>query len=174
MNDMAALYFGMSMSCEMISASALRRGMVGHEQPKSVSIGRRSLLVDGFHMFWNIGSGGSYRFPVYSVLIEHEQGLLLFDTGFDGDFAAKNAQDCTPLQTERQSLTAQMALVNRRPSDVAIVMNSHYLFDHVGGNKLCTCANVVCHKHEMDAFLNPHPATEVPASTASLRPNWTW
>lgn len=41
-------------------------------------------------------------------------------------------------------------------------MNSHYHFDHVGGNKLCTCAKTICHKCELDAFMNPHPTMEAP------------
>jgi len=34
---------------------------------------------------WNIGCGTPVRIPSYGVLIEHDEGLFLFDTGFDLD-----------------------------------------------------------------------------------------
>ena len=40
-----------------------------------------SLVLDGFHVFWNRGPGGEVRFPVYSILIEHAEGRFLIDTG---------------------------------------------------------------------------------------------
>ena len=33
-----------------------------------------TLVIDGFHAFWNRGPGGEHRFPCYSVLIEHADG----------------------------------------------------------------------------------------------------
>ena len=30
-----------------------------------------TLVIDGFHAFWNRGPAGEVRFPCYSVLIEH-------------------------------------------------------------------------------------------------------
>ena len=30
-----------------------------------------SLVIDGFHAFWNRGPGGELRFPCYAVLVEH-------------------------------------------------------------------------------------------------------
>lgn len=40
-----------------------------------------SLVIGGFHIFWNRGPAGEVRFPVYSILIEHPQGRFLMDTG---------------------------------------------------------------------------------------------
>ena len=42
-----------------------------------------SLVIDRSHIMWNIDTGNPARFPVYSVLIEHTDGLFLFDSGFD-------------------------------------------------------------------------------------------
>lgn len=118
-----------------------------------------TITVDGYNIFWVQGPSGPYRFPVYSVLIEHQEGLFLFDTGIDPKFSTKDG----PIQVgEHQTLAAQLDLLGKRPRDVALVMNSHYHFDHVGGNKLCTCATTLCHKCELEAFQNPHPATEAP------------
>ena len=33
-----------------------------------------TLVIDGFHVFWNRGPAGEVRFPCYSVLIEHADG----------------------------------------------------------------------------------------------------
>ena len=33
-----------------------------------------TLVIDGFHAFWNRGPGGDLRFPTYSVLVEHADG----------------------------------------------------------------------------------------------------
>ena len=42
-----------------------------------------TLVIDQSHITWNLGAGNPVRFPVYSVLIEHDDGLFLFDTGYD-------------------------------------------------------------------------------------------
>ena len=44
-----------------------------------------SLVIDGFHAFWNRGPGGELRFPCYAVLVEHDDGRYMFDTGYDFD-----------------------------------------------------------------------------------------
>ena len=48
-----------------------------------------TLVIDGFHAFWNRGPGGEIRFPTYAVLVEHQDGLYLFDTGYDYDHVMK-------------------------------------------------------------------------------------
>ena len=40
-----------------------------------------SLVLDGYHVFWNRGPGGEVRFPVYSILIEHADGRFLIGRG---------------------------------------------------------------------------------------------
>ena len=35
-----------------------------------------TLVIDGFHVFWNRGPAGEVRFPVYSVLIEHRTAAI--------------------------------------------------------------------------------------------------
>jgi len=121
-----------------------------------------SIQVDSHIIFWNEqGHTAPYRFPVYSVLVEHDEGLLLFDTGIDNAMASDDPNGII-YQTKQQTLAGQLDLIGYKPSDISLVMNSHYHFNHIGGNKLCTCATTVCHKHEMEHFLNPHPATEAP------------
>lgn len=124
-----------------------------------------SITVPSHQIFWiDVPVIEPYRFPVYAVMIEHQEGLFLFDTGLDGALVQRfSGGDPNRMsQTADQTLEAQMARVGKKPSDVNLVMNSHYHFDHVGGNKLCTCATTVAHKSEMEAFQDPHPAMEKP------------
>jgi 4-pyridoxolactonase len=120
-----------------------------------------SIEIDISSLHWQHAAGERYRFPVYSVLIEHKEGLLLYDTGIDKRMADNDPTGAIQV-SEQQTLQSQLRLIGYKPSDVSIVMNSHYHFDHVGGNKLCTCATVVCHKHEISHFRNPDPLTEGP------------
>ena len=32
-----------------------------------------TLVIDGYHLYWNAGPGGEVRFPCYSVLIDHPE-----------------------------------------------------------------------------------------------------
>ena len=71
------------------------------------------------------------------LLIEHESGLVLIDTGagnkenekFHDIYGVENAGEngATQLEDGLRDLRAQ-------PSDIAIVINSHLHFDHAGGN----------------------------------------
>ncbi len=42
-----------------------------------------SLVIDGYHLFWNKGPAGEVRFPVYSILVESPKERILVETGFD-------------------------------------------------------------------------------------------
>ena len=85
---------------------------------------------------WNIGAGNPVRFPVYGVLIEHADGLFLFDTGYDLEHVKAVLPFELPEQTEEQTIPAQLEKAGFKPEDVTGIINSHLHFDHVGGNKL--------------------------------------
>lgn len=116
-----------------------------------------SLVIDGFHAFWNRGPGGELRFPAYSVLVEHADGSYMFDTGYDHDHVMKVLPFELPLQTEEQTIPGQLAKIGKRPEDINYVINSHYHFDHCGGNKYLTSACTVCHAAELEACNCPQP-----------------
>jgi glyoxylase-like metal-dependent hydrolase (beta-lactamase superfamily II) len=71
------------------------------------------------------------------LLIEHESGLVLIDSGagnkenekFHDIYGVENSgeNDATQLEDGLRDLRAQ-------PSDIAIVINTHLHFDHAGGN----------------------------------------
>ena len=46
-----------------------------------------SLVIDGFHAFWNRGPGGELRFPCYAALVDHKDGRYVYEfkvVGSDG------------------------------------------------------------------------------------------
>lgn len=129
-----------------------------------------TLVIDGFHAFWNRGPAGEVRFPTYSVLIEHKDGLYIFDTGYDYDHVMKVLPFEKPLQTPEQTIPGALALVGKRPEDINYVINSHYHFDHCGGNKHLTTACTVCHALELEACSCHQPFEHLGYSDMSCVP----
>lgn len=128
-----------------------------------------SMVLDGYMMYWGHGPSGPHRFPVYGVLIDHPEGRFLFDTGFDKDFVDGFIPD-NAIQTERQTIPGQLDLIGLRPKDITHVINSHYHIDHVGGNQHCTHATTLCHKCEMEAYMDPAPYERMGFSDRSAEP----
>jgi glyoxylase-like metal-dependent hydrolase (beta-lactamase superfamily II) len=71
------------------------------------------------------------------LLIEHDDGLILVDTGAGNKENAK-FHDIYGLENAgrdgRTALEDAIAAVGFTPDDIAIVLNSHLHFDHAGGN----------------------------------------
>ena len=63
-----------------------------------------TLVIDGYHVFWNRGPGGEIRFPCYAVLIEHEDGRYMFDTGYDFDHVMRVLPFEKPIQDKEQTI----------------------------------------------------------------------
>jgi 4-pyridoxolactonase len=116
-----------------------------------------SIVIDHAQLMWNIGSGTEARIPSYSVLIEHREGLFLFDTGFDLDHVNRVLPWEKPLQEPAQTIPAQLELAGFAPGDVTHVINSHLHFDHVGGNKHLPDAVCVVHADELREARTPEP-----------------
>ena len=70
-----------------------------------------SLVIDGFHMFWNRGPSGEVRFPCYSVLIEHADGRYMFDTGYDFEHVMRVLPFEKPIQAKEHTIPGQLALL---------------------------------------------------------------
>lgn len=116
-----------------------------------------SLVLDGYHVFWNKGPGGEVRFPVYSILVEHAEGRFLIDTGFDFDHVMKVLPFEKPIQNRDQTIPGALAKIGLEPKDIDVVINSHFHFDHVGGNKYFPHAKKLCHKDELAQAAAPEP-----------------
>jgi 4-pyridoxolactonase len=129
-----------------------------------------TLVIDGFHVFWNRGPAGEVRFPVYSVLIEHSDGRYIFDTGYDYDHVIRVLPFEKPLQAPEQTVVGQLRQLGLKPQDINYVINSHYHFDHCGGNKHFTTACTVCHAKELEACSCPQPFEHLGYSDLSFSP----
>lgn len=130
-----------------------------------------TLVIDGFHAFWNRGPGGELRFPCYAVLVEHADGLYIFDTGYDYDHVQRVLPFEKPLQTPEQTIPGALAKIGRKPSDIDYVINSHYHFDHCGGNKYLTEACTLCHSKELEACSCHQPFEHLGYSDMSFAPD---
>ena len=116
-----------------------------------------SLVLDGYHIFWNRGPGGEVRFPVYSILIDHPEGRILVDSGFDCDQVTKVLPVEKPMQSADQTVPGALRLLGLEPKDIDVVVNSHFHFDHVGGNKFFPHAKKFCHVDEIAEAAAPQP-----------------
>lgn len=108
-----------------------------------------TLVIDGYHLYWNVGPGGEVRFPCYSILVDHPEGKFLFDTGYDLDHVNAVLPFEKPEQTSAQTIPGQLKLIGIDPGDVTHVINSHYHFDHVGGNRHLPNATTIAHEREL-------------------------
>jgi 4-pyridoxolactonase len=116
-----------------------------------------TLVIDQSHITWNIGCGTPVRFPVYSVLIEHADGLFMFDTGYDLDLVNEVLPFELPEQSPEQTVPGQLAKCGFKPDDVDAVINSHLHFDHCGGNKHLPNATTYLHRDELRQARTPEP-----------------
>jgi 4-pyridoxolactonase len=129
-----------------------------------------TLVIDGFHAFWNRGPAGEVRFPCYSVLIEHADGRYIFDTGYDFDHVMRVLPFEKPIQDKAQTLPGQLAKLGLAPGDINYIINSHYHFDHCGGNKYFHQACTICHAKELEASGNCQPFEHLGYSDLSFAP----
>ncbi|MDQ1455780.1 MAG: hypothetical protein QOH28_1400 [Actinomycetota bacterium] len=116
-----------------------------------------SIVIDHAQLMWNIGGGTPVRIPSYGLLIEHDDGLFVFDTGFDLEHTNAVLPFELPEQTPEQTIPAQLRVCGFEPGDVTTLVNSHLHFDHVGGNKHLPDAPVVVHERELEQARNFQP-----------------
>ena len=116
-----------------------------------------SLVIDRSDVLWHIDVGTPVRFPVYGVYIDHPEGKFIFDTGYDLEHVKKVLPFELPEQTALQTLPEQLALCGTSPDEIDYYINSHFHFDHVGGNKYLTNSTLITSKFELRSLLVPEP-----------------
>src|SRR5438876_12388301 len=94
-----------------------------------------SIVIDHAQLMWNIGGGTPVRIPSYGLLIEHDDGLFGFDTGFDLEHTNAVLPFELPEQTPRQTIPPQLRPRRFEPGDVTTLVNSPLHFDHVGAHR---------------------------------------
>jgi 4-pyridoxolactonase len=117
-----------------------------------------SIVIEHTQLMWNV-PGPQCRIPVYRVLVEHDDGLFLLDTGIDLDHMNRVLPFELPEQTEEQTIPAQLEACGFALGDVTVLVNSHLHIDHVGGNQLFKATNVrnLIHEQELAQARNHEP-----------------
>ncbi len=117
-----------------------------------------SIVIEHTQLMWNV-PGPQVRIPVYSILVEHDDGLFLFDTGIDLEHTNRVLPFELPEQTEDQTIPAQLGKCGFSLGDVTLLVNSHLHIDHVGGNQLFEGTGVrnVMHEKELAQARNHEP-----------------
>jgi 4-pyridoxolactonase len=117
-----------------------------------------SIVIEHTQLLWNV-PGPQVRIPVYSILVEHDDGLFLFDTGIGMEHMNAVLPFELPEQTEEQTIPAQLESCGFGLGDVTAVVNSHLHIDHVGGNQLFKGTDVrhLIHEKEVAQARNHAP-----------------
>lgn len=114
------------------------------------------------------GGEGRIRLPIPAYLIEHPKGAALFDTGMHTDcqrdpegrlgarLAGLFAFDYHP----GEEISARLAALGRDAARIDLVINSHFHFDHCGGNAQVPNATLVVQRREWDSGMDPDSAAK--------------
>ena len=114
------------------------------------------------------GGEGRIRLPIPAYLIEHPKGSALFDTGMHRDCQHDPASrvgariaglfgfDYRP----GEEIGARLAALGRDPAKIDLVINSHFHFDHCGGNAEVRNATLVVQRREWEAGMDPDVAAK--------------
>ena len=116
-----------------------------------------TLLLDMSFATWNHNQGVAFRFPVYSLYIDHPDGKVLIDTGFEKGWVERKLPFEKPEQSEDQQLVNQLAKIGVKPEEIDIVVNSHLHFDHCSNNKLFPQATFIFSTSELRHAHVPDP-----------------
>jgi N-acyl homoserine lactone hydrolase len=105
--------------------------------------------------------------PTYSVLIDHPEGKILYDTSCHpqamNGYWPKNLQSIFPyFHNDSQLMVNQLKLAGTAPEEIETVILSHLHLDHAGNTHLFRHAEVYVHKkdyayakHLVDSSPNP-------------------
>ena len=121
------------------------------------------LEFDSKLFFPNRPLGTMMTIPVPSYLITHPKGNVVFDTGVHcqvmqdpvarlGEAMAKSFVSRTKPGEE---IVAQLAQFKLTPNDIKYVINSHFHFDHCGGNEFFPQSTILVQKNELHAARDP-------------------
>jgi glyoxylase-like metal-dependent hydrolase (beta-lactamase superfamily II) len=112
------------------------------------------------------GGEGEVELPIPAYLIEHPKGAALFDTGMHPDCqhdpAGRLGARLTGLFSfdyrPGEEIGARLRAIGRDPDRIDFVVNSHFHFDHVGGNAQIPNATMVVQEREWQAGTDPEMA----------------
>jgi len=121
-------------------------------------------------MVYRKGFGETLEIPVTGGLIEMRDGQhILFDTGMlpldldDGEVVTqKRYRGLIARYAPEDDIRARLGQLGYRPQDIKIVVNSHFHWDHAGGNRLFPHARFLVQASEQRYACCPDPFVERP------------
>ncbi|WP_409300147.1 AhlS family quorum-quenching N-acyl homoserine lactonase [Peribacillus sp. SCS-155] len=103
------------------------------------------------------------EFPVYTVLIDHPEGKILFDTacnpnsmGPDGRWGEMTQKMFPISMSEECYLHHRLEQLRVRPEDIKYVVASHLHLDHAGCLEMFTNATIIVHEDELNGTLQSY------------------
>lgn len=117
-----------------------------------LDLDRGMMLPDG-------GPDARWTVPVPCALVVHPRGRLLFDTGVHCQTITDPAGRLGPERAKRfgirsgpgDHVVSQLAQLEIAAAQVDVVANSHFHFDHCGGNEFFPHARFLVQRREMEA-----------------------
>ncbi len=114
------------------------------------------------------GGEGDITLPIPVYLIDHPNGMALFDTGLHPDcqqdpagrLGARLAGLFRITFAAGEEVSARIEAIGRDPAKIDLLINSHFHFDHVGGNALIPNATMLVQRREWDAGMDPDTAAQ--------------
>ena len=114
------------------------------------------------------GGEGKVELPIPAYLIEHPKGRMLFDAGMHPDCqhdpAGRLGRRATQLFSfdyrPGEEISARLEAIGRDPAGIDLIINSHFHFDHVGGNALIPNATMMVQRREWEAGMDPDIAAQ--------------
>jgi 4-pyridoxolactonase len=108
-----------------------------------------SMLIDHGQLLWNVAPGRAIRHPVYAVLIEHPDGRVLVDSGYELGHLTAVLPFVEPRFDCGGPIIDGLGGRGLGFADVSYLIHTHLHFDHVGSDGLLRGATVFVHKDEM-------------------------
>ncbi len=103
-------------------------------------------------------AGNPVRFPVYSVLIEHDStGCSCSTPATTWITSTRSCRSSCPSRRRSRRSRPSSTRPASSPRTSTGVINSHLHFDHVGGNKLLPNATTYLHEAELRQARSPEP-----------------
>jgi N-acyl homoserine lactone hydrolase len=114
------------------------------------------------------GGEGRIRLPIPAYLIEHPKGTALFDTGMHPECQRDPGGRLGPRLAglfgfdyhPGEEIGARLQALGRDPASIELLINSHFHFDHCGGNAQIPNATLVVQRREWDAGMEPDSAAK--------------
>lgn len=111
--------------------------------------------------------GRRLRIPIPAYVLRLDGRTVLFDTGMTDVSYSGNpralAEDgegdppwAVPMGGAESSIVGQLAAIGLRPQDVSLVVNSHFHFDHAGGNRHFSHCPILVQRAELEDARTTH------------------